>query len=147
MLFRSPRPIRVIEYAAIVQLLENHHVVAGGGGGVPCSNTGQPAKGVVDKDWVAALLAVSLSADHLVFATNVAGVYERPDEKVGVPIPWLSVASAQSLIRSGAATPGAMAPKLESAAEFASTTHKPALICALDQIEHALAGRAGTRVG
>ena len=47
----------------------------------------------------------------------------------------------------GGHAPGSMAPKLESAIDFAKARGRYALICALDQIAAALAGRAGTRVG
>ena len=40
-----------------------------------------------------------------------------------------------------------MAPKLESAIQFAETTGRSCRICALDQIDATLAGEAGTRIG
>ena len=76
----SPRPIRVIEQSAIAALLSTHHVIAGGGGGVPLSvsdGTRRPQAAVVDKDWVAALLAISLHADKLLFVTDVPYVFDR----------------------------------------------------------------------
>lgn len=142
----SPRPERVVEEGAIARLLADHHVIAAGGGGVPLNHAGGVVEGVVDKDWAATLLAVALAARHLVFATDVAGVYRNPEETQGEPIAELPVDEARALIDGGAATPGSMAPKLESAAEFATATGRPAHICALERIEAALAGRAGTRV-
>jgi carbamate kinase len=142
----SPRPIQVIEQEVIAASLLHHHVVAGGGGGVPRSPTGEPVEGVVDKDWVASLLAVALAAAHLIFATDVSGVYEHSDQQEGEPISVLSPAAAHALIDSGAAGPGSMAPKLESAADFASATGRAAHICGIDDIEQAMAGTAGTRV-
>jgi len=125
----SPKPERVIEQEAIAHLLEHRHVIAGGGGGVPTSRSGIPVEGVVDKDWVASLLAVRLDARHLLFATDVAGVYPHHDQQDGPPIARLSVASARELIRNGTVSAGSMAPKLESAAEFAAATGRPASIC------------------
>lgn len=142
----SPRPVQVVEERAIAALLRDQHVIAGGGGGVPLTPAAEPVAGVVDKDWVAALLAVALSAEHLVFATDVAGVYQHPEQRDGDPLASLSAAAAQALIESGAATPGSMAPKLESAVDFAAATGRAAHICALDQIEQALAGNAGTTI-
>lgn len=92
-------------------------------------------------------LAVALEADQLVFATDVAGVYEDPDQGTAEPIMRLTPGDARALIGSGAATPGSMAPKLESAVDFAERTGRSALICALEDIEAALAGTAGTTVG
>jgi carbamate kinase len=143
----SPRPLQVIEASAVEALLSAQHVIAGGGGGIPRNAAGRIVEGVVDKDWVAALLAIALAAEHLVFATDVAGVYEQPDSHDGEPLRHLSLASARSFIESGKASPGSMAPKLESAADFAAATGRAARICALDQIEAALADQAGTRIG
>ena len=143
----SPRPLEVMEQAAIQKLLEEQHVIAGGGGGIPQNDAGEVVHGVVDKDWVAALLAVRLNATHLVFATDVAGVLAEPATPFRAPLPSLDLAYARTLIKSGVAAPGSMAPKLESAIDFAGATGRSALICALDQIDAALAGSAGTRVG
>jgi carbamate kinase len=143
----SPAPDRIIERAAIAELLETHHVVAGGGGGIPLDPTGAAVAGVVDKDRVAALLAVELAADRLVFATDVPGVYPGPDQLEGAPLARLSVDRAQRLVGDGSAAAGSMGPKLESAVRFAIEQGRPALICALEEIESALDGSAGSRVG
>ena len=143
----SPRPLEVVEQAAIRTLLEQQHVIAGGGGGVPQTATGEVVSGVVDKDWVAALLAIRLDAAYLVFATDVAGVLDEPQAQPATPLASLELTAARSLIDRGIAAPGSMAPKLESAIDFAAATGRPALICALNQIVAALAGEAGTRVG
>jgi carbamate kinase len=143
----SPRPLEVMEQAAIERLLEQQHVIAGGGGGIPQNDAGEVVRGVVDKDWVAALLAVRLNAAHLVFATDVAGVLAEPEVPSGAPLSSLDLTSARTLIKRGVAAPGSMAPKLESAVDFAEATGRSALICALDQIAAALTGSAGTRVG
>ncbi|HEY5645590.1 MAG TPA: hypothetical protein VIS76_06610 [Pseudomonadales bacterium] len=143
----SPRPLEVLEQPAIAALLESHHVIAGGGGGIPQTRSGQPAAGVVDKDWVAALLAIALDAEHLVFATDVAGVYADPQAPSGMPLASLTLEAARALIAGGVVAPGSMGPKLESAVDFAARTGRAALICALDAVELALVGRAGTRVG
>ncbi len=143
----SPRPIAVLEADVVARLLETHHVIAAGGGGVPVDSAGRPVTGVVDKDPVAARLAVDLNAAGLVFATDVAGVYADPHRLQGPPLPRLSVAAARDLIAAGRATAGAMAPKVESAAAFAAATGRQAVICGLEQIEAALSGGAGTRIG
>lgn len=143
----SPRPLKVVEASAIATLLTTQHVIAGGGGGIPRSSANRIVDGVVDKDWVAALLAIRLSAEHLVFATDVDGVYQQPDEHSGDPLRQLDLPTARSYIETGKASVGSMAPKLESACDFAAATGRAARICALDQIEAALSGKAGTRIG
>jgi len=143
----SPRPLAVVELPAIETLLERQHVIAGGGGGIPQTESGTAVRGVVDKDWTAALLAIRLDAACLVFATDVAGVFADPQVLSGVPLASLDLKAARSLIQRGVAAPGSMAPKIESAVDFAAATGRSALICALDEIEGAIAGEAGTRIG
>jgi len=143
----SPRPLEVLELPGIRTLLHTHHVIAAGGGGIPQTRTGEPVAGVVDKDRVAALLALSLDAEHLVFATDVPGIYSEADVRTGPPVTGLSLATGRTLIEGGVAGPGTMAPKLESAMAFAAGTGRIAHVCALDAVEQALAGRAGTRIG
>lgn len=143
----SPLPLAVLELPAIHTLLATRHVIAGGGGGIPQTPSGEPVAGVVDKDRIAALLAVALDARYLVFATDVPGVYGEPGSRSGPPLADVSLDAARELIDRGVVAPGSMAPKLESALEFATRTGRAASICALDAVEQALAGRAGTRVG
>jgi carbamate kinase len=142
----SPRPTRVVEQEAIATLLRTHHVIAGGGGGVPITAQGAGVSGVVDKDWVASLLAIQLDAQNLVFATDVDGVYQDVEQPDLGPVPYLSITVAGEMIESGGVTAGSMAPKLASAVEFVETTGQPARICHLDQIEAAISGSAGTTV-
>jgi carbamate kinase len=127
----SPRPISVIEQSAIAALLSTHHVIAGGGGGVPlCGTDGarRPQAAVVDKDWVAALLAISLDAERLLFVTDVPCVFDRYGRFDRQPIKRLAVSDARARLTAGAFTPGSMAPKIESAVQFveaAGRDHRP----------------------
>ena len=141
----SPRPEVVVESAAIEMLLIDHHVVAGGGGGVPLGRAGGPLAAVVDKDWVASLLAITLDARYLIFATDVDGVYKGFDGAHSTRLAVLSVAEARSLLEAGLES-GSMAPKVASAAEFAQATGRRAVICAVDAIADAVSGRAGTSI-
>jgi carbamate kinase len=144
----SPRPARIVESSAIATLLRTHHVVAGGGGGVPVDGLGRPLNCVVDKDWVASLLAVALGAQHLVFATDVDGVYEKYGAAGARLITRLDPARARAMIEAGQVAPGSMAPKLASAADFAIATGRPARICGLGAVAAAMSGTsdAGTLV-
>ncbi|MFN8544672.1 MAG: carbamate kinase [Candidatus Binatia bacterium] len=126
----SPRPREVIELDAIRVLLASRHVVAGGGGGVPlmaADGRRGPAPAVVDKDWVAALLAVELGAARLVFVTDVSHAY---DDFGGAarPIAVMSVAEARARCARGVFAAGSMAPKVESAVEFVAACGRPARI-------------------
>ncbi len=141
----SPHPLEVLEAELISELLSRHHVVAGGGGGIPVTADGAPVTGVIDKDRVASLLAQALNAERLLFATDVDAVYEGFGSAAAAPLPTLSAPAARTLSRQPAAA-GSMGPKLESAADFAQASGRDAWICALDDLEAALAGKAGTRV-
>jgi carbamate kinase len=135
----SPRPIAVIE----------HHVIAGGGGGVPlCSADGarRPQAAVVDKDWVAALLAISLGAEQLLFATDVPHAFDCYGRSDAQMIATMNVGEARRRLATGVFAAGSMAPKVESAAEFVAATGRPAKIAALGFLTEALRGTAGTTV-
>lgn len=142
----SPKPTQVLESDAIALLLRSHHVVAGGGGGVPLSDSGKPVIGVIDKDWIASLLAVEFEAEQLVFATDVEHVFENFDRPNARPLERLSINEAQRMVESGSVSAGSMAPKVESAIEFVRKTGRPARICALASIATAFASNVGTAI-
>ena len=145
----SPRPLKVIEQAAIASLLATHHVIAGGGGGVSLAGSG-PARrarpAVIDKDWVAALLAAALSAERLVFVTDVSHAFERFGHADQREIRAMSLAEARAHLAAGIFAPGSMAPKVESAVEFVEATRRPAVITTIGSLERALRGIAGTTI-
>src|ERR687886_2557019 len=74
----SPRPLEVVEVAAVRALLESGAIaVACGGGGIPCSRKDGRLTGidaVIDKDRASAVLAAELDAERLVILTDVDGV-------------------------------------------------------------------------
>jgi len=145
----SPRPVRVLEQGAIAALLATHHVVAGGGGGVPLAGSGssrRPRPAVVDKDWVAALLAGALSAERLVFVTDVSHAFERFGRADQREMHTLSVGEARAHLAAGTFAPGSMAPKVESAVEFVEATRRPAVITTIGSLERALRGATGTTI-
>lgn len=70
----------------------------------------------INADTIAAEIAVSLQAEKLVLLSDVAGIYlepERPETKIS----RLSIAQAEELINSGAAS-GGMIPKLQNLTEL-----------------------------
>ena len=104
----SPRPVAVLETEAIRVLLASHHVVAGGGGGValaPRNGTRQPQAAVIDKDWVAALLAIELHAERLLFVTDVAFAFDSFGDADEQAIQRMTVAEAPAT-RVGRISPG-----------------------------------------
>ena len=141
----SPQPLRVVEVDGVKTLLQHHHVVAGGGGGIPLNASGQPCNAVVDKDWVASLLAQQLGAAMLVFATDVDALYAGFGSDTAEPLSGLSVGAARHMLEEGLDA-GSMAPKLASAVAFTETAGRDSFICAVDEMTDALAGRCGTRI-
>jgi carbamate kinase len=145
----SPHPLAVVEIDAIAQLLQAHHVIAGGGGGVALSEIQgavQPCSAVIDKDWVAALLAVQLDAERLLFVTDVTHAFDRYGQHDQAHIHSMSIGEARSRLAAGVFGPGSMQPKIESAVQFATATGRSAVVATLGEIEAALAGRAGTTI-
>lgn len=137
----SPRPLSVVEEHAIGTLLREQHVIAGGGGGIALARTAagsQGMAGVIDKDWMAARLAITLQAQALVFATNVEGVEDGHGTPQARVRPRLTVAQARALLAAGSLGAGSMAPKVESAADFAAATGKHALILHTDVLARML---------
>lgn len=137
----SPHPLAVVEERAIATLLREQHVIAGGGGGIALARTAQGSRGlagVIDKDWMAARLAIAFKAHMLVFATNVAGVEDAHGTAQARLRPRLSVAEAQELLAAGVLGAGSMAPKVESAVAFVAATGRPALILHTDVLAQAL---------
>lgn len=145
----SPHPVRIIEQAAIAVLLDHGPVVAGGGGGIalsPDTHGRRPRDGVIDKDRVAAKLAVELDAQRLVFVTDVDAVYDGFAGPTPQRIKRLTRASTRKRLQAGEFPAGSMGPKLESALAFADATGHAAVIAGLGRVAEALAGRSGTMI-
>jgi carbamate kinase len=147
----SPRPLEVVEHAAIATAAgAGQIVIAGGGGGIPVwrGPDGKLAgiECVIDKDRTAALLARTLDADAFVVLTGVPHVslrYGTPREE---RLAELSVERAAELAASGEFPAGSMGPKIEATCAWVRATGKAALITDTARLWDALAGRAGTRI-
>lgn len=143
----SPKPLRIVESAAVRALFDaGALVVAAGGGGVPVIERGDLLEGidaVVDKDHSAVLLAGLVDADTLIFLTDV----ERVQLDFGTPAAHDLAAVEASTLRRHAAdrhfAPGSMGPKVEAALDFLDRGGREALITTP---ESALDARAGTRI-
>jgi carbamate kinase len=124
-------------------------VVAGGGGGVALA-AGEtqrlPCPAVVDKDWVAALLAIALDATRLVFVTDVPHVFHDFTGSAPRRLASLTVAAARAELSAGVYPPGSMGPKIESAVDFVTATGRTAVIAMPGAIGAACRGLAGTAI-
>jgi carbamate kinase len=143
----SPAPLEVVELEQIRGLLDGGSLpVACGGGGIPVVRRDGRLHGidaVIDKDRASALLAAGLGADRLFILTDIAAVKRDFGKPTETEVRELSLAEAEELIPTLAE--GSMRPKVEAAVTMARSGGE-AIITALERVEDALAGRAGTRV-
>jgi carbamate kinase len=147
----SPRPLEVVEIAAIRRLVAGGAVViAAGGGGIPVSRqfdgTFHGVEAVIDKDLASSLLARLLGCEMLCIITGVDRValrYGKPDQSE------LECATADELSQyaaEGHFPAGSMGPKIQAAIEFVRGGGREVVITSPARLTDALEGRSGTRV-
>ncbi len=146
----SPRPLSILQSAAIRHLVDGGFlVIAVGGGGVAVTREGsalQLSESVVDKDRAAAVLAAEVGADALVLVTGVAAVmldFGTPGQR---ELAQASADQIRSHLAEGQFPPGSMGPKVEAAVSYLERCDGTAVITSTACLSEALAGRAGTRV-
>jgi carbamate kinase len=147
----SPMPKRIVEEAAIKQLLRAGFVViAAGGGGIPViadvegNLRGVPA--VIDKDFAAALLAINTGANLFVISTAIEKValnFGKPNQEW---IAHMTVSEAKQYLAEGHFARGSMAPKIQAIIWYLEQGGSEALISTPENLERALAGDTGTRI-
>ncbi|MET3665760.1 carbamate kinase [Caulobacter sp. 1776] len=143
----SPAPLEVVEQATIEALVaDGALVICAGGGGTPVTRDEagglRGVEAVIDKDLVAALLAIRLGADRLIILTDVDAIYGG----WGGPAPTaLREVRAADLVESAFAE-GSMRPKVRAARQFIEATGHDVLIGALDDLAGLLDGTSGTRL-
>lgn len=141
----SPRPLEVLEVAAVRTLLEAGHVVlAAGGGGVAVAvredGTLRGADAVIDKDHAAALLASALGATDLYLVTAVDCVLLDFGTDHQRPVHHLTVQQAQQHLADGQFPPGSMGPKVVAALRFLQDGGHRAIITSAACLAAAAAG-------
>lgn len=142
----SPLPRRIIELETARTLLAvGTTVVLAGGGGVPVVEGPRGLTGVeavVDKDYVAAMVARELQADLLVLLTDVDGVmsdYGTPEQRL------IREVRADEL-QATSFPAGSMGPKVTAACHFVQETGKHAAIGALGAASDVIGGAVGTQI-
>lgn len=146
----SPKPVKIIESRAISDLLNNKFaVIAAGGGGIPVIKTKDGLEGVdavIDKDRASSCLAKNINADMLLIITAVPCVYLNYKKKDQRAIKKINLKEAKNYMKQEHFPPGSMGPKIESAIDYLENGGKKVLITDLDNLNNALAGKAGTLI-
>lgn len=145
----SPRPVKILQQGAILQMAKaGYTVICAGGGGIPVIEdqhgclTGVDA--VIDKDLASALLAASINADLFLISTEVEKVainFNQPDVR------WLdrlSMHDARQYASEGHFGKGSMEPKIGAILHYLERGGKQALITNPENMLRALAGETGT---
>ncbi|POH57801.1 carbamate kinase [Arthrobacter glacialis] len=142
----SPLPIRILESAQAMLLLDaGATVVLAGGGGVPVVPDGpgfRGIEGIVDKDYVAARVAVDIDAQMLVILTDVQGVMSN----FGTPSEELLKTLKIQDIEGNCFPDGSIGPKVRAAADFVTASGGRALIGSLDNLGAIMDGKSGTEI-
>ena len=143
----SPEPLRVIEQGTITQLLDSGTIViCGGGGGAPVAE--QPrgrlrgVEAVVDKDLVAAMLAITVDAQRLLLLTDVPAVLQNYGTGQQAPLRTVDLDQLATMTFPA----GSMGPKIEACRRFVLATGRPATIGALIEVTGLFEGTSGTTV-
>jgi carbamate kinase len=147
----SPRPIDVVPKWIIRDLvLAGRIVIAAGGGGIPVVINGRGlfkgVEAVIDKDYVASLIAREVKVDLFIILTGVDRVsldFGTPQER---PLDVLTVAQAREHLDQGQFPRGSMGPKIEAAIEYIQAGGQEVLITSARHLKAALLRRSGTRI-
>ncbi|HAA05555.1 MAG TPA: carbamate kinase, partial [Syntrophobacteraceae bacterium] len=124
-------------------------VITCGGGGIPVVREGRHFAGidaVIDKDLASAQLAREVDVDLMVIATDVEGVALNFGRSGQQFLADLDVERASRLLCTDEFPAGSMGPKVEACTRFLRHGGKRAVICSVEAIEEAVAGRAGTQL-
>lgn len=147
----SPRPKRILNTEVVAWLANRGKIViAAGGGGIPVVVGGdgllRGVEAVIDKDYSAALLASSLSADLFVVLTAVPRVFQEFGKPSQRALDLLTVEDARRLQRAGEFPAGSMGPKMDAAIQFVENGGNEVLITSPEVLAEALEGKNGTRM-
>ena len=146
----SPDPEFVVESKEIKELFDlGFTVIHSGGGGIPVvredDGTLRGIEAVIDKDLTASLVASLLDVDLFLILTDVEKVYLNYGSPNQRALDKLTTAECSRYQMEGQFAAGSMAPKIEAARRFVtSSSGKKVIITSLERATEALAGKAGT---
>ena len=147
----SPKPIDVVSKWVIRDLVcAGRIVIAAGGGGIPIIINGrglfEGVEAVIDKDYVASLIAREVKVDLFIILTGIERVFLDFGTPQARPIEALTVEQAQEYLAQGQFPRGSMGPKIEAAIEYIQAGGKEVLITSASHLKAALLNRSGTRI-
>lgn len=145
----SPKPVRIVEFDAVKDLVDaGYIVVSTGGGGVPVFETENGYEGVpavIDKDRSSSKLAADFGADMLIILTAVEKIcvnFNTPEQEA---LSSMTVEEARKHIADGQFAPGSMLPKVEACIDFVEAFPQgKALVTSLECAAAGLRGETGT---
>ncbi|WP_455710745.1 carbamate kinase [Serratia quinivorans] len=142
----SPKPLNIIETAAINALIaQGHLVVCAGGGGIPVLRQEGKLQGieaVIDKDLSAAFLAEQINADALLILTDADAVYLDWGTRQQRALSKVTPDDLADITFDA----GSMGPKVSAASHFVRSRHGIAGIGALQDATRILTGEQGTLI-
>lgn len=147
----SPKPISIVEYPVIKQMIDNDIVtISAGGGGIPVVETEhgyQGVEAVIDKDFASAKLAELVEADYLLILTGVDNVYVNFNQPNQEKLEEVTVTQLKQWIDEEQFAKGSMLPKVEAAINFVE--NRPgakAVITSLENVNNFFEGGSATVV-
>jgi carbamate kinase len=148
----SPIPKRIVEEAAIKELIDAGFVVITvGGGGIPviahAEGNLSGVAAVIDKDYASALLANTIGAELFIISTAVEKVALNFGKDNEEWVDRMTVSEAKRYLEEGTHfAKGSMAPKIQACVTYLERGGGEALITDPANVERALAGQTGTRI-
>jgi carbamate kinase len=147
----SPKPIDVVSKWIIRDLVcAGRIVIAAGGGGIPVIINGRGlfkgVEAVIDKDYVASLIAREVKVELFIILTGIERVYLDFGTPQQRPVEAMTVEQAQEYLAQGQFPRGSMGPKIEAAIEYIQAGGKEVLITSASHLKAALLNRSGTRL-
>lgn len=147
----SPKPISIVEYPVLNQLIKNDVItISAGGGGIPVIQTEDGYKGVeavIDKDFASAKLGELVEADYLLILTGVDNVYINFNQPNQEKLEEVTVSQLNQWIEEEQFAKGSMLPKVEAAINFVeSRPGAKAVITSLENVNNFFEGGSATVV-
>jgi carbamate kinase len=146
----SPKPLTIVEHREIKKLIDlDFIVICCGGGGIPVIRKERKFRGVeavIDKDLASAILAREIKADIFLIVSDIEGAAIHWGTKEQKLLGKVALKEMQHYIKEGHFPAGSMRPKVDAIVQFFQATGNRAIIGKLEDIELAIAGKAGTEI-